>query len=246
MLIFFTAYPVFADNMGFGMSAGGGALVGGLFTRYTLTGKGMVENNPVDLDSSQSMNQFTFGGFVFFDATYGEISVAVQGGLNTFSENMSATSGDDFANDSKTTGTGSEVMLGFTLLGKYPFVLTESLTLFPLFGVEYQVALAQNRKAGSRPEYDRTDGVRESDSNGEPYTLGSFNSFFIDIGAGLDIAPYPALFFRLEVLYSFRLPTGYELDALKKPKKWLDAPNPKLGGLTSGPSLRTAAGYRIK
>jgi hypothetical protein len=246
VLIFFSLCPIFGDSPGFNLNAGGGVLLGGVFTRYTLTGEGTLEGNPVDLDSAQNMNQFNFGSFVFFDADYGELSVSVQRGMNTYSENMSATSGADFATGSKTTGAGIETMLGFTLLGKYPFVLNKSLVLFPLLGMEYQFALEQRRQTGSRPEYDRTDGVRESDSNGEAYTLTSFNSLFIDIGAGVDIKPFSALFFRVEVLYSFRLPTSYEMDALKKPEKWLGAANPNLGGLTSGPCLRAATGYRIR
>ncbi|MDR2072220.1 MAG: hypothetical protein LBP60_02150 [Spirochaetaceae bacterium] len=245
ILIFFALCPVFGERPDFSLNAGGGALLGGLFTRYTLTGRGTVDGNPIDLDSGQSMNQFNFGGFVFFDATYGELSVGIQKGLNNYSENMSATSGEDFETGSMTTGKGTEIMLGITFLGKYPFALTENLVLFPLLGVEYQLALEQRRKAGSRPEYDRTDGIRESDSDGEPYTLASFNSFFIDIGVGADIKLSMALFLRTEFLYSFRLPTPYELDALKKPEKWLNVEDPNLGGLTSGPSLRAAIGYRI-
>jgi hypothetical protein len=246
ILIFFALCPVFGERPDFSLNAGGGVLLGGLFTRYTLTGRGTIDGNPVDLDSGQSMNQFNFGGFAFFDATYGELSVGVQRGVNNYSENMSAVSGEDFATGSKTTGTGTEIMLDLTLLGKYPFVLTETLVLFPLLGVEYQVALVQRRKPGSRREYDRTDGIRESDSEGDPYTLASFNSFFIDIGAGADVKLSTALFLRVEFLYSFRLPTIYELDALKKPEKWLGVDDPNLGGLTSGPSLRAAAAYRIR
>jgi hypothetical protein len=253
-LLFTVAFPVFADTKGssrrpeFSLSAGGGGLMGGLFTRYTLKAEGLIEGNQVDLDSDQSMNQFNFGGFVFFDATYGEFSVSVQSGLNNFSEGMSATSGSDFATKRKISSTGREVMLGLVLLGKFPFTLRDGLTLFPLLGVEYQFALMERRMEtrGAKEEYDRTDGIHESDSEGEAYRFSHFNSLFIDLGAGLDVKLLPALFLRTELLYCFRLPTPFELDALRKVKKWLHAEDPDLGGLTSGPTLRVALGYRLK
>jgi hypothetical protein len=39
--------------------------------------------------------------------------------------------------------------------------------------------------------------------------------------------------------------TPYEVDALEKVKKMVNAPEPKLTGLTSGPSVRIALGYRF-
>jgi hypothetical protein len=44
------------------------------------------------------------------------------------------------------------------------------------------------------------------------------------------------MYLRTELLYGFRLMTPYEVDA----------PNPKLAGLTSGPSLKIGLGYRFR
>jgi opacity protein-like surface antigen len=246
LLIIFAAAPVFAVlGADFSLSAGGGALLGGLFTRYTLTGEGSFDNNPVDVVSTQDMNQFNFGGFVFFDATWVEFSLSVQGGTHTWGEKFAAKSTEKTEAESDKKGTGTEAMLGFTLLGKYPFRLNEQFTVFPLAGIEYQVALFEYRQTESRAIYDRTDGKREFDSNGDPYKISMWNSLFIDIGGGLDFAFYPRMYLRTELLYGFRLMTPYEVDALDKVKKLANAPNPKLAGLTSGPTLKIALGYRF-
>jgi hypothetical protein len=131
------------------------------------------------------------------------------------------------------------------LLGKYPFKLYEKFTLFPLAGLEYQIAFLEYRKPSDLYQYDRTDGVIESDANNEAYTLSVWNSLFIDIGAGLDYGLVPPLYIRTEILYAFRLQTPYELDALEKVKKMVSAPEPHFGGLTSGPTLKIAVGYRL-
>jgi hypothetical protein len=72
-----------------------------------------------------------------------------------------------------------------------------------------------------------------------------WNALWIDIGGGADFKLTPYLFIRGELLYSIRLPTLYENDGLEQIKKLLGDPNPQLGGLCSGPSIRLAAGYRF-
>jgi hypothetical protein len=65
------------------------------------------------------------GGFVFFDATYGEVSVGFSGGsLKVLNLN------------------GSYSSLHFSLLGKYPFALGSKFVLFPLLGIDYQIFLS--------------------------------------------------------------------------------------------------------
>jgi hypothetical protein len=242
---FFAFLPVFTVfGADFSLSLGGGGLLGGFFTRYTLAATGTVAGTPVDILSKQEVNQFNYGAYLFFDATWGEFSVSLQGGTGTYKEDMSAESSPEetvFGADGK--GTGSEIMTGFTLLGKYPFRLSPQLAIFPLAGIEYHVTLMEHRKPEEFKEYDRTDGIREIDSKGDAYRLSAWNSFFIDIGAGLDFKLNSRLFLRTELLYAFRLMTPFEADALEKVKTMTNAPNPKLSGLASGPTLRFALGY---
>jgi opacity protein-like surface antigen len=233
----------------FGLSAGGGLSLGGLFSRYAITADETVGGVPTFIRLNQGAEQFNFGGYLFFDATYAEFSLDIQGGVNSYKEAARMEQGGEVVNNRK--GTGSETVLGFTLLGKYPFRLQENLSLYPLAGIEYQIALVEKRKPEGDREYDRTEGKTEFDDSRD-YPLSLWNSFFINIGAGLDFVFRSPLYARAEFLYSFRLQTPYETAAID----WLvdsygiPAPtlwgNPKMSGLTHGPELRLAMGYRFR
>ena len=246
LLTLFFALTAALAAADFSLSAGGGGYMGGLFTRYTLTAPGSIDGEPVNVDADQEMNQFNLGGFLFVDGTWAVFSLGIQHGLNNYNETMIASSPtiDDLVMPSQ--GKGSETMLSLALLGKYPFTLNDRFTLFPLLGMEYQIALAQTREPdGGRKRYDRTDGIRESSAKGDPYPLSVWNSWFAVIGAGLDYRVFSSLFVRAQLLYGFRLLTPYENDALEKARKGVNASNPKLSGLTSGPALSISAGWRF-
>jgi len=230
----------------FSLSTGAGAHVGGLFTRYKLSADGKIGDEPVSVDAGQEMNQFNFGGFLFIDGTWAEFNIGIQGGRNNYKETMVAASPSIEDLVTTSTGQGTEVMFTLALLGKYPFVLGEKLTLFPLLGLEYQIALKETRQPDGRKKYDRTDTIRgDTDVNGDTYKLPVWNSLFIVLGGGMDYNLSSSLYLRTELLYGFRLQTSYETDSLEKAKKGVNAPDPKMGGLTSGPTLRIAAGWRF-
>jgi opacity protein-like surface antigen len=222
------------------LSAGGGGLLGYTFTRYTLEADTPDREN---MKSIQTMDRFNYGGFLFFDATYGEFALSLRGGENSYSETMDAP-----GIHTVDRGTGSEMTLGFSLLGKYPFTINEKISLFPLLGIEYQVALLEWRKPDGDIVHDRTKGDLEADldKNGNTYALSAWNSFTIDIGAGFDYKFKERLFLRNELLFSFRLQTPYETGALEMAREKSNAGTPTLTGLTGGPTLRTSIGYRIK
>ena len=225
-----------AHAANFSLSAGGGGLLGYTFTRYSLKGG--------NITSTQNMDRLDYGGFLFFDATYAEFSILIQGGNSVYSENM-IYSVASFA-DSK--GTGSETSLGFSLLGKYPFPLNEKISLFPMFGIMYQIALIQKRQPEGDLVYDRSKGIlpEDRDKNDGSYPLSAWNSFWINAGAGLDCNIFKTLFLRSELLFGFRLPTSYELGALEVVKNPpMNVSNPKLAGLTGGPALKLGIGYRF-
>jgi opacity protein-like surface antigen len=235
-----------AFGVEFSLNAGGGGFLGGLFTRYTLNADGEVVV-PVDVFSTQEINQINYGGYLFFDATFAEFSIGFHRGNNRWKEDYSADSDEgENLSASNSCGTGRELMLDLSLLGKYPFRPGERLAIFPLAGVEYQIALLEYRKQSIHKEmHDRTDGILEKDANGNAYEVSMWNSLLIVIGAGMDFALVRRMFLRTEFLYGFRLQTPYEVDALDKVKKKANAPDPDLGGLTSGPTLRLALGYRL-
>jgi hypothetical protein len=239
-MVFISILPVFLSMnvfaADFSISAGGGGLLGYTFTRYTLEGG--------DTKSTQSMDRVDYGGFLFFDATYGELSVMIQGGYNSYTENMIYST----AQLAGSKGTGTELSLGFSLMGKYPFEINEKFTWFPLLGIEYQIAMTQKRRPDGDLVYDRTNGdlPEDRDKDGKPYPLSAWNSLWIDIGAGADYNISGPLFLRTELLFGFRLSTGYEAGALEVVKNPpMNVRNPKLAGLTGGPTLKIGAGYRF-
>jgi hypothetical protein len=247
-VIFFCVTANILPAADFSLSAGAGGFAGGLFTRYTLTGDGEIEGEPVSVNMGQEMNQFNFGGFLFVDATWAEFSVGIQSGRNSYIEEMVADIDNPDIDNIVTTmkGTGLETMLTLVLIGKYPFTLSEKLAMFPLAGVEYQIALIQSRQPNGRKQFNRDDPVRgETGSDGKTYKLPVWNSMFVVIGAGMDYDLSSSIFLRTELQYGFRLMTPYEEDSLEKVKKGVNAPEPKLGGLTSGPSIKIAAGLRF-
>ena len=223
------------------LSIGGGGSVGYTFTRYTLTG-GAVE-------SKQTMDRFDYGGSIFFDFTYATFSVGYLGGINRFSENMNVSSSpEDSTEFSYKTGKGSEGALSISLLGKWPIKFKEKVTLFPMFGIDYQIALIQIRETESGLSYNRADGrfMEDRDKDQKPYPLSAWNYARINIGCGADIAFSDKVFLRSEFLFGFRLPTAYEMGALEVVETMMNVKDPKLGGLTGNPTLKLSVGYRLK
>ncbi|MDR2552192.1 MAG: hypothetical protein LBD31_03380 [Treponema sp.] len=242
------------------LSAGGGLTLGGLFTGYTITADEATPYGSAWIKSTQKMEQFCYGGFLFFDAAYVEFSVDIQGGINSYRENMDAQYNERNGSSAVLTGpaahregTGSETTLGFTLLGKYPFRLRERLLLYPLAGIEYRIALAEKRTPQGGSTRNRTEGSLETEFDSQQdYTLSMWNAFFINLGMGMDLCFQSPLYFRMEFLYAFRLKTAYEnaaldwlmdLTGISRPKLFGD---PGLSGLTHGPELRLAMGCRLK
>jgi hypothetical protein len=251
VFVMFSVFSAMGED--FSLSAGAGGLIGGLFTRYSLNGSGNAPDPtnpgstaPIDLTARQEANQLNLGGYLFFDATWAELSVGFQWGGNTYADTSLAKSGEAIAKDTLDKGTGDEGTIRIVLLGKYPFHLSPQFAIFPLAGLEYQIALFEYRqKEGFSQSSDRTNGVHERDSDGKPYKLSTWNSIFIDIGGGVDYVFYPPMYLRAELIYAFRLKTAYEKDQLEMLKKTLKVADPKLAGLTSGPTLRVALGYRL-
>ena len=230
----------------FSLSLGGGGLLGYTFTRYTMQGD---TKSGGAIYSLQTMDRFDYGGFLFFDATYAEVAVLIRGGSNSYREIMDnkALSSSSWIHLSDRNGSGMEMSFGFSLLGKYPFKVTEQIALFPLLGLAYHIALLEWRRPDGGIVYDRTTGKlpEDRDKDGNSYPLSVWNSLWIDIGAGFDYMFSGHWYLRGEVLFGFRLPTGYENGALEMVKHQFKVPDPKLTGLTGNPTFKIALGYRF-
>jgi len=241
ILLLILPIAVFAAD--FSLSAGGGGLIGYTFTRYTLEGKNTGGGN---VKSAQNMDRFNYGGFLFFDATYAVLSVMYQSGNSEYNENMILS--DMSLTDG--TGKGFETSINLSLMGKYPFKLNEKLSLFPMLGLEYQIALKQIRAPTGRGgiEYDRTKGslIEDRDKNNKPYPISAWNALWINIGGGGDFSLTNKLFLRGEFIFGFRLPTDYEMGALEVVKNPpMNVINPRLAGLTGTPAFKLGLGYRF-
>ncbi|AEF80902.1 autotransporter outer membrane beta-barrel domain-containing protein [Leadbettera azotonutricia] len=213
-----------------------------MFTRYTLDANGEREGTAVNAEVTQKLDQLNYGGFVFLDVTYAELSVSIQKGNYKYSDIMDISVLDESSNIS---GRGWETIMGFSLMGKYPFALSETFSIFPMVGIEYQVSLLQTRTQADGFVYSRDDGLREKNKDGKALRLRDWNSFWIKLGCGVDFAITRAIFARTEVFYGFRFMTPYEIDGLEIAKKQTYDPSPDKTGLTSGPSVRLSAGYKF-
>jgi hypothetical protein len=246
-LVVFMAVGMFAD--GLSLSAGGGTLLGYTFTRYSLESDTSSPGGKIRSD--QNMDRLNYGGFLFFDAAYGELTIIVQGGYNSYQETMdtkSAGSSWDPIDTQSGIGTGTEMSLGFSLMGKYPFSLGDKFKVFPLLGMEYQIALIEHRKPDGGSAHDRSSGYLETDrdKNNNPYPLSAWNSLWIDFGVGIDYAFKERFFMRGEFIFGIRMQTAYEIGALEMMKNPpFNAKDPKLSGLTGSPTLKLAVGYKF-
>jgi opacity protein-like surface antigen len=148
------------------------------------------------------------GGFAFFDATFAELSFgffAAGGDRKLISNNPY----NLIQWDMSYTG------LDISLLGKYPFTLTEQFTLFPLLGIDYRHFVSV-----------KIDGNKQND----------YSALWFKLGVGADYAFTEHIFARLGILYGIRLANKYEKD-------WVaSGGDPRLG---HGLDVKLAVGYRF-
>jgi outer membrane protein W len=195
-----------AFAQGVELSAGGGLLVD-----YSA-------NNGIEFgDSYIGSRTMSFGGFIFFDATYAELDVSFAYGSVTSIVDLPIIG-------SATADGGSLMQLGFTLLGKYPIQLS-SITLFPLLGVGYNMVLSGSDAAG--------DDLKNA---------GDMSQLGILAGVGVDKNLTDALYLRGEALFQIRLASKAMSDAADVYSLLGDSASATLG---MGPVVKIGVGYRF-
>ena len=241
VIVVFLAGSVMVFGDGFSISAGGGGIFGGVFTRYTLRADGDIAS----IDARQQMDQFDYGFFAFVDATYATLSFSFLNSANNWREPAHVVGMEELNFGGSGQGWGRS--LGFLLMGRWPFTLNNRITVFPMLGVKYQIALMQRRTNADGFVYDRTDGVDEGehDRYGNPFLLSDWNAFWINLGVGADFVVLDNFFIRGEFHYGFRLMTSHERKNLNLIRHETGDDSPRLGGLTSSPSLRISAGWQL-
>jgi opacity protein-like surface antigen len=156
------------------------------------------------------------GGFAFFDATFAELSFgffATSGDLRRVT-NGNTTEKDDI----------SYTGLDISLLGKYPFTLSEQFTLFPLLGITYRHFVSV--KSSSNP------------GTVEFYALKGSSALWFKLGVGADYAFTGHIFARLGVVYGIRLANKWEKDRVAA----VSGRDTRLG---HGLDVKLAVGYRF-
>ena len=132
-----------------------------------------------------SVSNTSFGGFLFFDATYAVVDVSFAYGRLTQKYKI------PFFGTGETDA--SALQLGFGLLGKYPIEIAGT-TFFPLLGINYNLVLSMTE-----------DGKSVDDA-------GDFSQFGILAGLGYDQNLSDNLYVRLEALYQIRFPSKFAND----------------------------------
>ena len=167
----------FAQMPEFKLSAG----AGGLFVSDF--GGGIKNNSAIEAKFPYAGG----GGFAFFDATFAELS------LGFFAASGKIKSKNAPIDDISYKG------LDISLLGKYPFALTEQFTLFPLLGITYRHIISFDTKS----------------STAQANKSGNYSALWFKLGAGADYAFTDHIFARLGLLYGIRLANKAEKDGVK-------------------------------
>jgi hypothetical protein len=166
---------------------------------------------------------FGGGGFAFFDATFAELSLGFFGGGGTAKTEYPGQ--PDGESDMSFMG------LDIGLLGKYPFVINDKLTVFPLLGITYRVMLSAKDEDGNQ--------YKNSDGDDAP---GDFSALWFKLGGGVDYSFTNAIYLRGELLYGLRLANKFENDMVDN----YDLPGVDAKTLLGhGLEIKVAVGYRF-
>jgi opacity protein-like surface antigen len=179
-----------------------------------------------DITETLKTPYFGGGGFLFLDVTYAELSFGLFGGSGTKTTETTTPNGtQNETKDYSVTG------LDFGLLVKYPIALNSSLSIFPLFGINYRVIVAA--KTTSAWE----EAVEENNPSG-------LSALWFKFGGGVDYAITSNVYLRGNFLYGIRLPNENEfgtVNAYNKKYSWNTAETHVGHGL----DVKIAVGYKF-
>lgn len=198
-----------------GMSFGGGAFLDMSF-------RNGVSTKIDDYSGYYGIRNISFGGYGFFDITYAEIDVSFAYGSLT---NVVKIKDIVDINVNGSTDGGSVLQLGISLLGKYP-IKVGSITVFPLFGLGYNIVLSMKNANG--------DNYKDSGES----AMKDLSQFAILGGGGLDYNINKNFYLRASALLQVRFPSKGMRDLAS-----LD--NDAKATLGFGPVVKVGVGYRF-
>jgi len=208
VLLVFLATGVFAQA--FSVSAGAGGLLDWSF------------NNGAEAKIGKDVYYFglrnmSFGGFLFFDATFVELNAGFTYGLlKLIVEDPSGSDSGD---------AGNLLQAGASILGKYPLNFGV-VTFFPLLGASYNVVLVAKDENGNKYYDTITD------------TYKNFSQLGLLGGAGFDFVITGSIFLRVEALYQIRFATKFMSDLFDGDPDFYTT-------LGMGPIVKAGVGYKF-
>jgi hypothetical protein len=185
---------------------------------------GGAEASATGFDGSIKTPYYGGGGFAFFDATYAEVSLGFFSGGGTMDYDMRGF----FEGEADMSVMGLDI----GLLGKYPFAISEQLTVFPLLGIAYRIMLSAEDEDG--------DQIKNFATGGKDDVAGDLSALWFKLGGGLDYSFTDQIYLRGGLLYGLRLANAFEYDAVDAYKA-MD-PKTRLG---HGLEIKVAVGYRF-
>jgi len=170
-------------STGFAMdkAVGGGLLFGKTFS------SGQAKDSDSGTTTDWKMDRTSFGGFAFFGLSqYLEFNLGLLyksiGSITVGSQTVSGSEVEDM-------GIKSTTAIQVGIYGKYPFVLSDKLVLFPTAGIDYEHTLGGNNS-------DVEDGWKW------------WSDLWIRGGVGADFFFTNALFLRGHLIYGASIPVG--------------------------------------
>jgi hypothetical protein len=213
------------------LSFGGGAVFGtdfggGIENKINYAGQSFAATAPV--------NYMGGGIHAFFDATYIEAAAGLLFGGGTLKTKIESS----LISQTQTIGDYNFMGLNLGIVGKYPFAVSPRIKLFPLVGIDYLIALS----------------IKFEDEKVDDPT--DWNQLWFKFGGGIDFNINTSLYFRLEALYGFRLPSKGEKDFTDYLKSGLQDEFQQQYGIAPditsdtllghGLTVRAAIGYKLK
>ena len=244
LTVFFVLQTVAFALPDFTLSAGGGGLFGTQwkfakvkdeYKEYYQYGMPYPTSKTVEAMSKGYFDtdelSYSGGIWAFFDATYVEADAALV--FTSYNQTVKAPDEPLLSLSGTEKHSYTITHINLALLGKYPFTLNEQWTLFPLLGIDGQIALTNNDG-----QLDK-DFKKVKDAGYGVPTLGEFwNCLWIKAGVGADFNLSQTLYLRGEFLYGIKLNSQNDTN---NAKYWKE----QAGGIANGPSLKIGLGYRF-
>jgi hypothetical protein len=207
------------------LSFGGGIMTGATFNKMESNPSAIVPSY-LDVAMSYTVKDFDIGAFVFADVKYAELSIGFLQQIGTVT---------DIVGDVTTAGVPSKEfppdesyrssLLLFDLLGKYPFTLSEKISVYPALGLMFRLPIAGNKSSDF-----------EHKAN---WGLG------IKAGGGLDFTLTDALFLRCELFVYYELAADKDISAPPPGSSTSYEFKVKNAGYYLQPQLKVAIGYKL-